>query len=326
MRICLVHCERVPPESYGGTERVVHWLGTELARRGHEVTLLAPEGSLAPFGTLQILKLNQHLGPQVPRDVDVVHFHFPTQGSIDQPYLVTNHGNLPAGLPVDRNTVFVSENHAERHGATCFVRNGLDPVEYGEVDWSRPREYAHFLGKAAWRRKNVKGAIDVARLAGLQLVVIGGTRLNFNMGFRFTLDPSVRFEGMVGGERKNRILNGSRALIFPVRWHEPFGLAIIESMYFGCPVLGTPYGALPELVPADVGFLSTSRRALAEAAKNLGAFNPRRCHEWVMDQFSVRVMTDNYLRLYARVINGEPLNEAPPMAVLTPSTALDWEP
>jgi glycosyltransferase involved in cell wall biosynthesis len=326
VRICLVHCERVPPTAYGGTERIVHWLGTELARRGHEITLLAPEGSIAPFGTHYILRGNLPLTPQIPGDVDVVHFHFPTVGSIDQPYLVTNHGNLPAGLPVDRNTVFVSENHAQRHGASCFVRNGLDPDEYGPVNWSAPRSYVHFLGKAAWRRKNVKGAIDVARLAGLTLVVMGGTRLNFNMGFRFTLDPGVRFEGMIAGERKNQILNGSRGLIFPVRWHEPFGLAIIESLYFGCPVLGTPYGALPELVPPDVGFLSNSRRALVDAAKNLGAFSHKRCHEWVMDCFSVRVMTDNYLRLYARVISGEPLNELQPMAVLAPSNALDWVP
>ena len=44
------------------------------------------------------------------------------------------------------------------------------------------------------------------------------------------------------------LLNASRGLIFPVRWHEPFGLAVIESLYFGCPVFATPYGALPELV------------------------------------------------------------------------------
>jgi glycosyltransferase involved in cell wall biosynthesis len=321
-----VHSERVPPETYGGTERVVHWLGGELGRRGHHVTLVAPRGSQAPYGSHQPLDPSRPIDRQIPNDADVVHFHFQPSAFGLQPYLITTHGNLTAGRAADRNTVFVSQNHAQRHGATCFVRNGLDPAEYGPVDWTRERSYVHFLGKAAWRRKNVRGAIDVARLAGLRLLVLGGTRLNFNMGFRFTLDPRVRFEGMVGGERKNRLLNGSLGLIFPVRWHEPFGLAITESLYFGCPVLGTPYGALPELVPADVGFLSNSRSALAEAARDLGRFDRRRCHEWVMDCLSVRVMADDYLRLYARVMEGESLNESPPIAALASPTSLAWVP
>ncbi|HHO82019.1 MAG TPA: glycosyltransferase family 4 protein, partial [Halothiobacillus sp.] len=33
--------ESVPPKTYGGTERVVHYLTEELVKRGHEVTLFA---------------------------------------------------------------------------------------------------------------------------------------------------------------------------------------------------------------------------------------------------------------------------------------------
>ena len=68
---------------------------------------------------------------------------------------------------------------------------------------------------------------------------------------------------MVGGNKKNRLLQHSKGLIFPVKWDEPFGLAITESLYCGCPVFGTPYGSLPELVPSDVGFLAEDMNDIA---------------------------------------------------------------
>ena len=40
--------ERVPPDAYGGTERIVHGLVTELDRRGHEVTTFASGDSVVP--------------------------------------------------------------------------------------------------------------------------------------------------------------------------------------------------------------------------------------------------------------------------------------
>ncbi|HEY2484513.1 MAG TPA: glycosyltransferase, partial [Candidatus Binataceae bacterium] len=38
--------ERIPPNFYGGTERVVSYLTEELVRRGHEVTLFASGDSI----------------------------------------------------------------------------------------------------------------------------------------------------------------------------------------------------------------------------------------------------------------------------------------
>ena len=116
---------------------------------------------------------------------------------------------------------------------------------------------------------------------------------------------------MVGGETKFALLNGSSALIFPVRWHEPFGLAVIESLYFGCAVFGTPYGALPEIVPDDCGTLATSTHALAQAlmTKNI---NPRACHARAVDLFNVQKMCGGYLMKYEAVSSGEKLNRNSP--------------
>jgi glycosyltransferase involved in cell wall biosynthesis len=186
-----------------------------------------------------------------------------------------------------------------------------------------PRKHFHFLGKASWPAKNVRGAINVAWDAGVPLAVLGGDRLNFSRGFRFTWSPSIHFYGMVGGREKFTALNQSKGLIFPVRWYEPFGLAIIESLYFGAPVFATPYGSLSELIGTDVGFLSNSRSALAEAVKTMH-FDPRRCHEYAREKYTAAIMGREYVKIYERVLNGEKLNKARPELIDRNVNKLPW--
>jgi hypothetical protein len=314
MRIVQAVRSRLPVAAYGGGERVVWWLSRELARRGHQVVLLAEAGTQCPFAEVRILDRRVRVEEQIPPQADIVHLHHPFSGMLARPYLITIQGNSREGQRFDRNTVFVSRDHARRHGSKTFVYNGIDPADYGEPELHNCREYFHFLGRAAWRVKNVRGAIQIARRAGARLRVLGGYRLNLNMGFRLTLDRNVSFAGMVGGERKNRLIGASRGLIFPVLWPEPFGLAVIESLYFGCPVIGTPYGALPELVPTHVGRLSDRLDELVEAVQQVEAYRRNECHEWVLEHFTVARMASDYLHLYQRVLSGESLNPEPPVA------------
>jgi glycosyltransferase involved in cell wall biosynthesis len=314
MHIVHVIPSRLPALLYGGTERVAWWLAKEQVARGHRVTFLAEAGSECPFAEVRVLDVVAPLRGQIPAGAELVHFHYPYDDELDTPYLVTIQVNGALGTRHHRNSVFVSRDHALRYGSEVFVHNGIDPADYGPPELDRRREYVHFLGKAAWRLKNVRGAIRIARSAGVPLRVLGGYRFNLNMGFRLTLDRNASFAGMVGGERKNEELRGSRGLIFPVLWHEPFGIAIIESLYFGCPVVGTPYGSLPELVPTNVGFLSDRMDDLVEAVRNLDSFRRSDCHDWVMENFTSARMTDQYLRLYDRVLAGEKLNPEAPVA------------
>ena len=324
MHILFVNQAPIPVYAYGGTERVIWDLGKSLARLGHRVSYLVPPGSHCDFAQVLAIREGASWAEQVPSDVDLVHFQFDPQGleSLGKPCLMTQHGNSEPGVPLPLNTLFVSRNHAERHGSTEFVHNGLDWDAYGAVDFERPRPYFHFLGKAAWRVKNVQGAIDVALDAGAELRVLGGTRLNLKRGFRFTWSRRVTFAGMVGGAEKMSLINGSRGLILPVLWHEPFGLAVIESLYFGCPVFATPYGALPELVPPQCGVLSSSRAVLAEAVRER-RFDARACHRHAVDHFSAAAMARGYLEKYQRILDGETLHATPP-AMTASAKALPW--
>jgi glycosyltransferase involved in cell wall biosynthesis len=190
--------------------------------------------------------------------------------------------------------------------------------EYGDPALSQPRKNVVFLAKAAWKVKNVSGAIRMARKAGVGIEVAGGTRLNLKMGFRFTADPNAKFLGMIAQDEKLPLLRRTEALLFPVLWHEPFGAAIIEAMYYGQPVFGGIWGSLPELVPNDVGFCSDSESELVDAIRNRDQFNRQHIHQYICDQFNNQRMARDYLAAYEKVINGEKLNSQIPIKPDTP--------
>ena len=315
MHILIVNNTPIPALKYGGTERVIWWLGKALVQAGHRVSYLVPPGSVCPFADVYPYHPSLPFNQQVPADkgIDLIHLNHGVNETPVLPHLVTMHGNLNSQVPLPLNTVFVSHNHASRFGSDVFVHNGIDADDYGDPQLNRPRSYIHFLGDAAWRVKNVQGAISISRKAGLPLHVVGGYRFNFNQGIRLSFDRHVHFHGMKGGEEKNEILRGSKALLFPVRWHEPFGLALIESLYFGCPVFGTPYGSLPEIVTADAGFLSADSAELAKALSHIGAYRAEHCHAYAIEQFSAVKMMRAYLALYEKILNGYTLHTLPPV-------------
>ncbi len=313
MRILIVHNTTIPAVKYGGIERVIWGLGKALNNLGHEVHYLVPKGSTCPFAkSVLVFNANEDINKQIPDYVDVVHLSYQVIEPITKPYITTFHGNVNQECKFDINTVFISANHAKRFHGNVFVYNGLDWSDYAKPVLDNSREYFHFLGDAAWKVKNVKGAIAIAKKANEKLVVLGGKRLNLNMGFRFTSDLHVRFKGMVGGDKKSALLQNSKGMIFPVLWHEPFGLAIIESMFYGCPVFGTAYGSLPELITKDTGFTSNSEGELIAAVKHAENFSKKDCHNYAADVFNADVMAKNYLRLYEKVLDGFTVHDSAP--------------
>lgn len=326
MHIAIVNNSVIPAVKYGGVERVIWWLGKELVRRNHKVTYIVNPGSHCDFADVQFLD-KRPLHQQIPEGVDIVHYHGIGDFETKIPFISTAHGNFyEPGTRIHINTVGLSADHARRMNATAFVHNGLDFDEYGKPDFNNTRKFFHFLGDAAWKVKNLKGAIRIAKGAHEQLAVLGGNRINLSQGVKINFARNARFYGQVGGDVKNHLLNQSKGLIFPVLWPEPFGLAVIESLYFGCPVFATPFGSLPELVPPEVGVLSDSYSVLTEAVKNAGAFSPRRCHEFVVENFSASKMTDKYVSFYEKALNGETLNQAAPAITETLPKYLNMRP
>ncbi|MFW5832291.1 MAG: glycosyltransferase [Prolixibacteraceae bacterium] len=313
MNVVIVHNSKIPVIKYGGTERDIWDLGYELVKKGHNVTYLVKKGSVCPFGKVLNYNPDISVNKQIPNDTDFVNLHFHPTEKIHFPHLISVHGNLPATTQFHRNVNFISRNHAKRYNADAYIYNGLNWDNYGTPDFSSKKNYVHFLGKAAWRVKNVSGAIRIAAANRTKIKILGGNRINVKMGVRITVSPWAEFYGMVGGSQKTELLKHSKGLIFPVLWHEPFGLAVIESLYFGCPVLATPFGSLPELLPQELGFLSDSEQELTERFKNLNSFDRKKCHEYARDVFNSRIMAQNYLKMFEKILNGELINQKIPV-------------
>lgn len=329
MKILIVNPEIIPAKFYGGTERVIWCLGKELVKFGHQVSYLVKKGSSCTFGKIIPMNPGKDIIDQIPVDIDLVHFNFTPNNihKLKKPYIITTHGNLRDFRELDLNTVFVSKNHAQRHGSDSFVHNGLDWDDYPKPTFDTKRTFFHFLGLAAWRLKNVRGAIDVVRGTKSEtLKVLGGKRFNIKMGIRLTLSSRAAFYGIVSEEKKCEQLNNSKGLIFPVRWHEPFGLSLIESLYFGCPVFGTPYGSLPEIVPGNMGVLSAKKEELIRAITHAGDFSGKHCHDYAVEEFNSRKMAVAYLERYEKVLSNQKLNAAHPRLVeLQKTKFLDWQ-
>lgn len=318
MKIAIIdRGNKIPAAKYGGTERVIWGLGYELSRLGHEVVFVVPEGSHCDFAQVIIYTPEVEIEKLIPANTDFVHFNFVPQNTLEIPYLITMHGNPSEHEVLPINTIFVSGNHAKRYGADAFVHNGLLWQEFGEIDLTQKREYLHFLGKASWKVKNVAQAAEIAVKAHAHLKIMGGKRWNFSMLKRnpyYLLNPKADFLGMVDDQSKKKIMQKSKGLIFPILWDEPFGLAIIESMYAGCPVFGTRRGSLPELVNDEVGFLSDSIYELTAAILH-NEYDPETCHLYAKENFNAEVMTDKYLEYYNKVMAGEKINISNPQLV-----------
>lgn len=306
MRIALCHDALIPPKAYGGAERVIFWLAKALTELGHQIALIAKPGSAVPGA-----RFYPHVDnwpESIPSDVDIVHLWSTPRVAPLKPFVVTIEGNGQPGEVFHPNTLFISKNHAENHGAHHYVYNGIDPSDYTIA--KKKGDTLVFLAKASWKVKNLDGAIAVARAAGMKLEVMGSRDLPLGLRRFLPSFGGVRYHGMVGDEKKREILSRARGLLFPVRWHEPFGIAILEALASGCAVFGTPYGSLSEIVTKDVGHLSSDGAELVAAVKSVRLFSPERCRQRVSQGFTHLDMARAYLKYYERVLSHGTLDGA----------------
>ncbi len=321
MKILFEYATALPVQGYGGTERIIYWLMKELVRQGHQVSLIGhPESQVEGDGIQLIPRPDASVDFRsfIPRDTDVVHLFGTPSQKIDCAHLVTIQGNGRPGERFIPNTVFISRKHAANHGGDCFVYNGIDLSEYPFHEKKRrPRIGRYlFLAKARWKVKNLRDCVWACRKARVPLEVAGGRA--------WVPSRYVSSHGMVDQSKKLELLRACDALLFPVRWHEPFGIAIIEALAMGLPVLGSPYGSLPELITQGRGVICANRGELLDGVLNSekwlsATLNPEAIRAEIARDFSVEGMARRYLELYAKILRGEPLHQRAPQSLFAES-------
>ena len=268
--------ESVPPQLYGGTERVVSYLTEELVRQGHRVTLFASGDPRTSAALVAVRERAVRLEPEStaavalhtllleavfahPALYDVIHCHtdsthLPLARRCPVPVITTLHGRLDVGglEPLHREFAelpLVSISNAQRAPLPWAswagtVHHGL-PLELHRPHYDAGR-YLVFLGRIS-PEKRVDRAIAIAQRAGLPLKIAAkidrADREYFAAEIApLLVAPEVEYLGEIDERGKTGLLGGALALLFPIDWPEPFGLAMIARSRAGCAVHGFPVG------------------------------------------------------------------------------------
>lgn len=322
MRILIHHLAQVPVTTYGGAERVLVWLARSLADRGHTVGVVASPGSQVFDERVKIYAGDDDFFSSND-NYDIVHFFAnPTDrwySSGPENQIVTIHGNGKIGERFHRNAVFISRDHAERHGGQTFVYNGVDLEELPFRNSPRTGPYL-FLANTNWRVKNARGALRLACKAKRDLWIAGGTGplgLRAAVMLRSLLGGGSHWWGRVDDEKKSFLLGQAQALVFPILWNEPFGLVMIEALACGTPVLANPYGSVKEVLAfAPRCILKNEAEWLSALRGDFSLPEPEECRAWVAANFTRQIMAEKYEELYLRLMRGEALNQQQPVTLI----------
>lgn len=324
----------IPPQLYGGIELVVDQLARGLQDAGHEVLLFATGDSTCPVPRQWVLPSAEgaQIGMAVPeirhvihayeavKEYDVVHDHtvmgpFYAAHFPGLPVVTTIHGPFNDELKdiyrVNAERVpIVAISHAQRRAApeipiVRVIHHGVDvahfPVGEGAGDDDGP--YVVFLGRMA-ADKGAHRAVQIARKAGIRILLAAKMREPWELRyFAEEVEPllgkDAHYLGEVSHERKLELLAGASALLFPIRWDEPFGMVMVEAMACGTPVLAFKEGAAPEVVDhGHTGFLCDDEGAMVEALSRIGDLDRRDCRLSVEGYFSTNRMVTEHIELY----------------------------
>jgi glycosyltransferase involved in cell wall biosynthesis len=340
--------ESIPPAKYGGTERVVAALATELVALGHEVTVYASgdsdvAGRLVPVVEEALWKrdctVNEnmlHLAElaRVAREADqydIIHSHldylaFPFAHHCATPVVHTMHGRLdiPALQRLSREypeMALVSISDSQRRpllranwAATVYNGTNVDAYPMGNGDG----DYLVFLGRIS-PEKGLADAIDIAVRAGMRLKIAARMPLQnvdnpwVQQDWQYYRDeieprlgnPLVEVVGEVDDEEKGELLRDARALLFPINWPEPFGLAMVEALACGTPVIARSLGSVPEVIShGRTGFVCSTIDEMVDACRRVESISRAECRADAEERFSQRAMALGYLDVYRALCAG----------------------
>lgn len=290
----------VPPQSYGGTERVVSYVTEELVRRGHEVTLFASDESKTtarlvspvPSKSLQAIEffcdtnysvINSSVNAIVAAraaEFDIIHSHagyfsFYFCDLIKTPVVHTLHNQLPRTSEVENdlyrlykhlNFISISKEF-QTHFNLNYIGNAYHGLPLDLFPFSPEKgTYFFWMGRAS-KNKGELDAIEAARTADVPLTLALSVRPDSKQYYEEKIKPklndSIRVLSNVGFEDGPKLYGGAKAFLFPVAWREPFGLIMIEAMACGTPVIAYNRGSVSEIVKDGVtGFVVDPARGI----------------------------------------------------------------
>jgi glycosyltransferase involved in cell wall biosynthesis len=335
----------VPPKKYGGTEKIVSMLADGLVAAGHDVTLFASGDSFTRAKLVSIfpteignsgLKKDDGLLPLLhytecyrrAHEFDLIHNHgqylsmFLAEYS-KTPVVHTIHGSYyPGEVPEEKRKVlaafknhrFISISNNQRGGYpdlnfVATVYNGIDLSQFTYTE--KPKgEYLLWVGRIV-AKKGPLPAIQTAKALNLPLVIAAAIDPADMPYFEKEIKPlidgnQINYIGEIQHNTSDKLYGNAIATLFPITWHEPFGLVMVESMACGTPVVAYNIGSVPELVAdGKTGFIVDIERGvegLTHGVKRIGEIQRGDCRAWVQEKFSKEKMVAGYIDAYKKIL------------------------
>jgi glycosyltransferase involved in cell wall biosynthesis len=231
------------------------------------------------------------------------------------------HETHPGVVPLRRPHFVAISDYQRRQYADLVpvastVLHGVDVDEYpfrGEVNTPA---YLFSIGRMT-RVKGQDVAVEVAKRSGAKLVLagcvqnksddraffsslessldlvvdVGGHPVNDDYFDRvmkpiLSSDAQIIYIGELDTAAKKHWFRHAQATLFPIRWGEPFGMVLIESMASGTPIVAFGRGSVPEIVK-DGGCIEQIDR--------------RECRRYVAERFSIQTMVEGYEAVYEQL-------------------------
>jgi len=323
----------VPPQLYGGHERLVALFAEEYRRLGHEVTLLAgPDshinGNVIAFGVNDLGRSKKQRLKEVVfawrwlyrrwADFDLIHnfgrlayflplLNKPVKKIMTYGRPVSRRGiRLVNRLP-NRELVFTAcSNYCVSTGDVAgrwkTVYNAIRFTDYQLQEQVDPSAPLIFLGRLD-RIKGAHIAIQVAKATGRRLLLAGNIaddeagKAYFESMIAPQIDQQdIIYLGPVNDEQKNIYLGQASALLFPISWDEPFGLVMIEANACGTPVIAFHRGSVPEVIePGINGVIVDTVEHMIAAVDVAVKMDRKRCRMRTEERFDIEKIARDYL-------------------------------
>jgi len=326
----------VPPEHYGGIERVVYDIAVQFVKQGHQVTLVAGPNSKSPDRLITYGK-NGALDPRVDlkllKDVFLI-----LRREIKNHDVVHNFGRLVFLAPFLKSRIpkvqtymrYVNRRNIELFDkirplnltftavSDAIANTGTTPKSIWKTVYNcAPIEqfeyrattatdsYLAFLGRLE-RCKGAHSAIRVAKLSNRKLIIAGNiSELPHELSyFREEIEPlidgtQITYIGPVNNVQKNELLGNAVALLTPVEWFEPFPIIIPEAYACGTPVLGFDNGGIAEGIEQGVtGFVSKTVEEMARQVGLIAQLDRSECRKKAERDYSDIKIANDYLAIY----------------------------
>lgn len=322
---------RTPPLHYGPWELITSLLAEGLTERGVDVTLFATLDSVtkakldgvSPTGYEQSAGLDGrvwealHVAHALARsaEFDLVHNHLdwlPLAFSrhCAAPMLTTVHGFsgnniLPAYERASSR--FVSISDSDRSPDLDYVGTVYHGIDLAAFPVRADGGDDLILFGRIHPDKGTDLAIEIARRAGRRLIMCG--IVQDRAFFEELIEPRIDgdrvvYLGSVGPDERGTILGAGAALLHPIRFAEPFGLSVVESMACGTPVIAYRKGSMPEVVDEGVtGRLVDNADEAVAAVAGIAGIDRLACANRARERFAADRMVEDYLTIYRKIIS-----------------------